>query len=96
MSKRIILIALAFITVSAISFFAGWLIRPIWGKGLYKTVADIPDPFLASDKKTGDYLGVVISECSEWEGKRPISYKIQMASGKTIEKPADSVNIYTP
>jgi len=66
----------------------------VWERGIYKTVAQIPDPFLAGDD-TG-YLGVVISECREWETKEPISYKIQRRDGSVIERPAKGIKVYVP
>ena len=78
----------------AVCFAAGWLLRPVWDRGLYKTIADIPDPFLASDDS--GYLGVVKTECRDWNTKEPISYEIQQADGKIIKRSAKGIHIYTP
>lgn len=53
-------------------------------------------PFLAHDAKTGEYLGVVISECRDWESKKPISYKVQLKDGSEVEKSPDSITINAP
>jgi hypothetical protein len=94
--RQMIIIAVVLVVTFAAGGFAGWVSRPLWERGIYKTVAVIPYPFLASDKEKGEYLGVVISECREWNSKKPISYKIQLANGSVIERPAGSVNIYVP
>jgi hypothetical protein len=94
--RKITIIAAVLVVTFAAGGFVGWVSRPIWARGIYKTVADIPDPFLASDKEKGEYLGVVLSECREWNSKKPISYKIQLANGSIIERPAGSINIYVP
>ena len=94
--RNMIIITAALVVTFAAGGFVGWVSRPVWERGIYKTVADIPDPFLASDKEQGKYLGVVISECREWSSKKPISYKIQLANGSVIERPAGSINIYVP
>ena len=54
------------------------------------------DPFLALDAKTGEYIGVVISECRDWESKKPISYKIRLKDGSEIERTPDSIVIKSP
>ncbi|MEP6570384.1 MAG: hypothetical protein ABJC10_11485 [Acidobacteriota bacterium] len=96
MSRKVKTIVLAALIASGllVAFAAGWFSRPVWDRGIYKTVAHIPDPFLASDNK--GYLGVVVSECREWDTKKPISYKIQRPDGSVIERPAQGISIYVP
>jgi len=54
------------------------------------------EPFLAHDVKTGEYLGVVIMECRDWETKKPISYRVRLQDGRTVDKPAGSITIDLP
>jgi hypothetical protein len=78
----------------ATCFAAGWFVRPIWERGIYKTFADIPEPFLASDDK--EYLGEVVIKCLDSRTGETISYKIRQADGKMIERPAKGIQVRVP
>jgi hypothetical protein len=54
------------------------------------------EPFLAHDSKSGEYLGVVISECRDWETKKVTSYKVRLKDGTAVEKSPDSITIDPP
>ena len=54
------------------------------------------EPFLAHDAKTGEYLGVVISECRDWETKKVTSYKVRLKDRTVVEKSPDSITIDPP
>lgn len=54
------------------------------------------DPFLAHDAKTGEYLGVVVSECRDWATKKPISYKVRLQNGSEVERAPSSITINSP
>jgi len=51
---------------------------------------------LAHDSKTGEYIGIVVSECTDWQTKKPTSYKIRLKDGRVIERPPDSITIDRP
>jgi hypothetical protein len=54
------------------------------------------EPFLAHDVKTHEYVGVVLSECRDWETKKPISYRVRLQNGTIVEKAAGSITIDSP
>jgi hypothetical protein len=50
---------------------------------------------LASDAKTGEYLGVVMTETRDFESKEILSYEIEQ-EGKRIKKSPQDIRIYQP
>lgn len=53
-------------------------------------------PFLAHDSKTGEYLGVVVSECRDWESKEVRGYKVRLEEGSVVEKSPERITINPP
>ena len=91
--KIIIKVIIPFALTFAIAFTLGC----IWtGRDRSDKFSHAFDPFLAHDAKTGEYMGVVISECRDWESKRPLNYKVRLKDGSEIEKSPDSITINSP
>lgn|GEM_PF-4312911 len=95
MNKKVPKICLI-VLLLVISFIGGWSSHIVWNKGkAFVTKIKGDDKFLAADEN-GNYLGVVIAECRDWETKAILSCKIQQSDGKIIERDANRVKIYAP
>jgi hypothetical protein len=76
-----------------------WLFNNYWTEVTPEGTNNIDrtfEPFLAHDSKSGEYLGVVISECRDWETKNVTSYKVRLKDGTVVEKLPDSITIDPP
>jgi|ERR1041384_6494536 hypothetical protein len=96
--EKLVTLIMVFV-VAGVACYGGCQRAPTNRQSQQNTTRDFDhtfEPFLAHDVKTGEYLGVVITECREWETKKPISYKIRLQSGTIIERPAGSITIDSP
>ena len=88
--KHFVLVTIAL----AILFAVGW-----YGVSVGMALYEFNDTFnvnLASDAKTGEYLGEVISEVKDPQSGKAVSYRISLNGGQIIERRADSVVVFNP
>ncbi len=51
---------------------------------------------LAHDVRTGEYIGIVITQCIDWQSKKTISYKIRRKDGSIVERSPETITIDEP
>ena len=88
--KQFVLVTIA----SALLLAVGW-----YGVGVGMALYEFNDTFnvnLASDAKTREYLGEVVSEVKDPQTWKAVSYRIRLNGGGIIERQADSVVVFNP